>query len=135
MGKGLKGRAYHHAGEIQGYPCKARFSPLFGLFPNTPGSDLCNYQEMSRRPGRSTPPVVPDLAFGSSGTTTSARFFAMIGPTLRFIRDDEVGTVFRNDWTHQPPGALAVRGAIVRASYMDSSEKSKLRASCGSCRK
>ena len=32
------------SGEIQEYPCKTHFSPLFGPFPNTAGSDSCNCQ-------------------------------------------------------------------------------------------
>ncbi len=32
------------SGEIQEYPCKTLFSPLFGPFPNTAGSDLCHDQ-------------------------------------------------------------------------------------------
>ncbi len=32
------------SGEIQEHPCKTPFSPLFGPFPNTAGSDLCNCQ-------------------------------------------------------------------------------------------
>jgi len=32
------------SGEIQEYPCKTPFSPSFGPFPNTAGSDLCNCQ-------------------------------------------------------------------------------------------
>ena len=32
------------SGEIQEYPYKTPFSPLFGPFPNTAGSDLCNDQ-------------------------------------------------------------------------------------------
>ena len=32
------------SGEIQEYPCKTHFRPLFGPFPNTAGSGLCNGQ-------------------------------------------------------------------------------------------
>ena len=36
------------SGEIQEYPCKTPFSPLFGPFPNTAGSDLYNCQVYSQ---------------------------------------------------------------------------------------